>query len=316
MIKGKKLEYRIQRLFFYLDYFSRRSVPIRNYFYPDKADLTDIDIIGITHSFDFKSKLVICDCKTGHSHKSYDRILWLAGLKQYIKANEAYFIEEKASRIKKLFANANDLKLLDLDRIEEIEKNLEIVDYIGSNKLELENLNTIIYALLKKETHTDFMRHYWFLKSNYWLEKNNIRLKQCINFIDLLKKRDFSSIHRQYLYIETIILFSVSILEFVNEIFTLSEHDRLLHTQIALKEGIISIDQQDKILRLIRGIVKQYVREECGKTPRLDSIKEIPLPDYSDDLVELIERIIANPIYSSKIPKFLDYILYESVLFM
>lgn len=315
MSKGSELEFRIQRFFFYLDYFTRRSIPIRNYFFPEKVDLTDLDVIGINHSFDFKPKMIICECKTGHSHKSYDRILWLSGLKHYINANEAFFFEEKASRMKKLFANANEIKLLDLERIAEIEHDLEINDYKGSNKLEMIQLNKQIYDLIKSESHTDYSKHFWFLKSNYWLEQNNIRLKQCINYMVLLMKREINDIHKQFLYIETIILFSVALLDFINELFSLSESDRLLHTKIALKEGIVSIDHQEKILTLMRQMVKQIVKEECGKTPRLDSLKEIPLPEYTDDLIDLIERLIANPIISSKIPRFLDYIFYETVLF-
>lgn len=61
------------------------------------ADISDIDVLGVKPAAEFASKLVLFDCKTQAKISAINRALWSAGLKNLVKAEEAFVILNKAA---------------------------------------------------------------------------------------------------------------------------------------------------------------------------------------------------------------------------
>jgi len=86
MDEATQLVYRTTRLFCNLGYFTRRRVPLKSYFFPEKSDITDLDVYGIKWDLDLTPKVVIGMCTKTKKHATpANRILWLRGLKDFLE---------------------------------------------------------------------------------------------------------------------------------------------------------------------------------------------------------------------------------------
>ena len=61
------------------------------------ADITDVDVLGITPAGTDKPKIVLFDCKTLAKQSGINRAFWAEGLKQFVGASEAFVILNKAA---------------------------------------------------------------------------------------------------------------------------------------------------------------------------------------------------------------------------
>ncbi|MDR5802610.1 hypothetical protein [Caballeronia sp. LZ001] len=61
------------------------------------SDITDVDVLGIKASDANRSQRIIFDCKTLAKVSGISRALWAAGLKQFVEADDAFVILNKAA---------------------------------------------------------------------------------------------------------------------------------------------------------------------------------------------------------------------------
>ncbi|MDG0024940.1 hypothetical protein [Trinickia sp. Y13] len=61
------------------------------------SDITDVDVLGIRPSDANRSQRIIFDCKTLSKVSGISRALWAAGLKQFVSADHAFVILNKAA---------------------------------------------------------------------------------------------------------------------------------------------------------------------------------------------------------------------------
>ena len=320
MDEGILLEYRINRLFFHNNYFSRRGIPLKNYFYPESVDITDIDVYGIRYDIDFSKSKILADCKSNISTTSRDakpanRILWTSGLKKFLNCNIAYFCKSRIGERMKDFALKNDVIPIDYIKLEELEDRFDIKDkwqgsYDKSNYQKIKSY----YKDIKKSAKLNKL--YWFLRLEFWTLPSNLQIKKCINHLyDCFKERNITSGHKTYLLCELYCLSSISLLNLCGDTYpyTKSERNRWITTKMI--EGIGTIEQQDNILKIIKAYTEAKVEELTHQKTIIDFEDfKISPPEYTSDLLELINRFVDKPIYSTKIPRFIDFFVYEYVL--
>lgn len=313
--EGIYLEYRVMRLFNEMGYFSRRGIPLKHYFYPETIDITDIDVYGITWNNDFSTNTIIAQCKSGRSkteRKTANPIMWLSGLKKFLKSDRAYLVKVYITTKLIDFALKNDIIPIDVTRLNNLEEKLNLVEWNGSYAINNYKLQKEYHKEIQKDTKK-IKNHYLFVTSDYWGLSSNLQIKKFITYINnLLTTLSLETDTYQWLLIESVVLFSVSLLNFCKEISPYNTSDREQYIKICMIEGISNIEDQEKILKITQSLISAYIKEKTGESITFDQNIQIPPPDYTEKLTELIERLISRPTLSVKIPHFMDYYLYET----
>src|ERR1039458_9173078 len=88
---GDELEYRIARLFIFMGYFVRRARPILTA--GALAQATDLDVVALRYIEPFRRQLITLECKGG-AEGPLDRVFWLGGVKNFVKADEAFLVRK------------------------------------------------------------------------------------------------------------------------------------------------------------------------------------------------------------------------------
>lgn len=321
MDEGDSLEYRIGRYFFHKGFVTRQSIPLKTFFYPELYDITDIDVFAIKFDNDFNEKIIIADCKSGTSPKSKEskpvnRIFWLRGLMTFLNVNQGYFIKPRIpERIKKF---ALDLKIIPLDYewLNETESRMSLTnDNRGSYSIT--NIDQLSSFYQKIRIHPDRIEFfYWFLRFKFWTLPSNIQIKEIMRGHSILmKKCSFKNDYDIWMLGESTILLSIGLLKFCSELYPLSEKERERRIELRMIEGIGTIEQQNKILDLMRVFAQEKVFETCKKRIQI-SEKELTIepPVYTRQLIELVSRLLEQPDVSIQTPRFLDFFIYEYIL--
>ena len=108
-----------------MGYFVRRGRPIYTIGNLDRA--TDLDVYALRFVEPFSCEVIITECKSGGTGP-LDRIFWLSGLKNYVKAKEALLVRKGTKWNIKEFAKQCQVQIIDLFRIAELERNFKIND--------------------------------------------------------------------------------------------------------------------------------------------------------------------------------------------
>lgn len=316
MDNGIKLEYRVFRLLFHCNYFARRSIPLRNYLYPDTLDVTDIDVIGLRYNVDFSSTKILADCKSNVSGKAIDskpanRILWLSGLKKFLDYDIAYLCKPHINRVMKDFALSNGIIPMDEGKLTELETKFNIND-VWQGSYNIQKHSDIIEYYNRIKNNPNLNHLYWFLRIEFWALPCNLQIKRCMYYFEnCFGDRDLAQ-HEKYLLGELYILSSISLLNICKDVYPYTRYERETWITNKMIEGLGTVDQQDKILSLIKQITEAKVEEITQqKVPIYVGGYSIPPPEYTIGLIEVVDRLLDKAEYSIEIPRFLDFFIYE-----
>ncbi len=317
MNKGDELEFRATRFLSRLGFFSRRGIQLKSYFYPEVSDITDIDSYGIKWNSDLSSTRTLAMCTTERGKKetgTSNRILLVRGLMDLVGASSAYLVMEKMSNKLRAFSATNNVIPLDENRLSELESDLGLERFFASNNLNLKTEILGYYGELKRNVETT--HHYWFLLSDFWFIQPNLRIKRIMNHIEnLCSKLALEEKHEKWLYIESAVLLGVALLDFAFEVSCQPKAAREDYIIVKMIEGISTVEEQDRIRRAMYNIIAATVKEMTGKTIRIpNGDLKIPPPEYTELLIELVMRIIQHAQYAREMPRLMDYLLYESVI--
>jgi len=321
MDDGDMLEYRVGRYFFHKGFVTRQSIPLKTYFYPDLFDITDIDVYAIKFDNDFSEKVIIADCKSGTSPKSKEskplnRLFWVRGLMSFLNVDQAYFIKPRIPEKIKKFSSDLEIVPLDYEWLNETESRMNLSnDSRGSYSIRnTDQLNSYYLKIRSHPDHIEFF--YWFLRIKFWTIPSNIQIKELMRGHSILKKKcSFKNDYDIWILGESAILLSIALLKFCSELYPLSEKERERRIELKMIEGIGSIEQQNKILDLMRAFAQEKVFETCKKRIQI-SEKELTItsPAYTPQLMELVSRILEQPEISIQTSRFLDFFIYEYII--
>lgn len=320
MRAGELLEHKMKRLLYHQGFLVRDRISLKSQFYPERVDITDIDVLGVKFLDDLSPHTVICECKSGRRARSMDRLLWLKGLSQYISANSCYFARERFTPKVKEFAISLKIVPIDYSKIEGLEKQLGIVDkWLGSHDY------TFFHGRISRyyeniSNNVDLLRIYWFLKSKFWYSSNVTRVKKLMTALDLLttsfdKSENAVKDAIKWIFVETLILLSVAIVGLCSEIYPLSASEREEYLKAKLISNKLSPDEMYKIMRQVRSLAQSIVKERTGQFIMLgNKLTEISPPSFTNDLIDISERVLEYPSISKEVPRFMDTFFYEFTL--
>lgn len=316
--EGEQLEYRMQRLFFYEGYFTRRSIDL----YPEVADgqkVTDVDVLGLAFGPSLQPILLIGECKTTRSSsEEMDRLLWLRGMVHFLDASIGFFAKTSLSPQIKGFARHLDLLAFDDQRINQREHDLNIHDrWLGSHNPEFMHRLLSQTSSIAKQ-HPDINRLSRFLMANFWWQDNFDRLKKtcsAISKIGELYERAKEPEHKlivRGLYFEAVILLTVSLLYAAHRGMELTnqEFQRLVTTN--LSSGIGNPKDFKKLSSVVNNFVRETIRLETGHYPtkEMPSLQLQP-PAYTSAIINLMERLLHQSESVRELPRFQDVLFYE-----
>lgn len=312
-VLGEALEYRIARLHLFMGYFVRRGCPIYTVAALDRA--TDLDMLATRYIEPFERQMIIAECKSGEN-APLDRIFWLSGVKRYTNASEALLVRKATKWNIKDFAKECGVRVIDLQRLLEIENSLGIHEDewpgISDRQFfsrELEGWNTSLkanprYWELALTLTSEIRWEEPFAGANYLLSQLRLLTRAFPQYPQ-------DSFHR-FLFTEAIAQLSLFLLRIVEQTFDLAEKDRHGLTRKGLTYGNLDPKYAERILESAYNLSRQSVLHYTNQTIDLDrQVFSMPEPPGTDQLMGFLETLVKGYPASLIFPQVLDYVLLE-----
>jgi hypothetical protein len=305
--RGFELERRAHRLVWCLGYFARRDVLI----YSEENDqITDIDVIGLKFDDTLAQSLVIVETK---SEKGFPSILKLRGLIEYYSSNTlALMIRPNITPAIIKFAEQLGIRAMHTARLDEVEEELKINDKAWSplsfstdfDKRYLAAISLLSSSGYKKET---LLRHI------FWVEENPFHklklIKESASNLNTkvpdVSERALKSA-LSLLLVDFTALFSLSLLQVCSVLYTLPQHQRRAVFIDKFISGKLTTKEKNEIIDKTYTLISKYTKSILN-APSIVRREDFSLvPDYSDQIYALAERLLKRPHYSKDLARLFD----------
>lgn len=321
---GAELEARVCQLWFWDGYFARRSINLQHYYHPEFWQVTDLDLLAFDFGPTLKRRKYIGEAKTGKD-KPLDRVIWLRGLMHLTGADlgELTTANAPSMRVRQL---AQPLRIVaqstdDLARREQQSK-IDEVSGLGSQGVRFVDELKTIHDICRADQELE--RAYWFLRSEVWIITPWLGIKQLITLIQRMSRRwvdgqsDKERRALKWLLCEAVCIFALNCVTIASYGVELGKDDFVLLLGSQLSEGLAPArymeEVSDHVDKFIVGVLT-----ELNAPP--DTIKKsqgafMPTPpNYFEPFVETVQRLADGAVHARHVPRYLDIILFERVLY-
>lgn len=321
--KGALLEYRIQRLFFAMGYYTKTGIIVKSGQDAGADVITDLDVYGIYIHKNFTSKRIWADCKSGKA-KPLERISWIKGIRSTIRIDDIIFVKSGVRTNTKQSAHRSGIMVLDESMLSKLESDYEIDadDWSGPWNPRTQVSMLAKLKAIDKTTRGICSRSSDFIASAYWSLGEYARLKKCITAIrelgDLLQlyqgKREYPIL--KWAIYQLVPMFTLAALNICRELYFLTDpekvsiiKDNLISSEIPLSKRA---DIANATYKIAQGIILQQY--PGAHIPSLDLSLSLKPPIYFEKLCDLIFRITKSPNQYYDVLRLLDYSLQEYCL--
>lgn len=119
---GFELERRVARVEFAEGALVRLRVPVRAEADPGRGIVTDLDVVALDIDYRLRLSRSILECKSGKGQSGEpDRLLWLAGLREYVRAHRSVLVRNTVSRRGQGIAERLGIEVQDTKTLEKLE---------------------------------------------------------------------------------------------------------------------------------------------------------------------------------------------------
>lgn len=276
------------------------------------ADITDIDVMAIKYSHDFTPFIICMSCKGGEAKalKPIKESFYLKGVMDYFGGHRGYivFSKKQVSSHARLLASKLDIIILQGDEFDNWCKISQ--DSCGIDcSLFWQNESHIKYQEeFYKINQIDSLRSY--LLGDYWFYRDFRNLQNIIAHTKRVK--DFlgkPSLSTRIMTLEISIHFALSLLDLCNYVTSAGIKSIKENIEAYLFGGITSLrSRKDLYIKLDTFLKSKGVIQEGGvKLPSL-------IPEYTDQLVELVYRWISKPGVAIFVPQFLQFYAWQLIV--
>ena len=301
---------RTARVIWNMGYFVRTEVPLSSYFMGldtlDRAEITDIDVLGLRWDEDFSLDSVVCECKTGFTTKPIDRTLWLAGVKSYFGARKAFLVCEKGNSIANAVGNKLGVNVLDPPLLERLERtySIEADDWFGSISDDYYSTRERIL----KDKNLPLASEIKYIRWGYWIEPPFSQLKRTLWVGKQLADSKMTKKASMWLSFELFILFASSLVSFSAGIYNSRLVDMNPNLSAGLFGGHLSLNERQSIVDSLYRFMNQYLKKYDDSLPfkKLRTLE----PEYYQDLADLMDRILRSNEHRL-VPRFADFVAFE-----
>jgi len=320
--KGESLEYRIKRLLFHMGYYAQNNVVLKTSSERDAERITDIDVYGIYIHKDFRKKTVCVDCKSGGA-RPLERILWLRGLKDLYNIDDILFVKSNVKKSIKEFARKNGIQILEIQTIDRLEKSFvpNVSTWKGSFNYAIDNGKLNELAKFNIPCNDEYKRVKEFISYGYWALDNYSRLKKTITALKVFANISLESLKEnedtlvRWAIYKLIVLFALSVIDICRELYYYSDTEIEEIIRNKLVSGNIPISKRREILSGGYKLAFQIIKAENPNITLQQNKLELSYfeqpPSYFDALIDLVFRMINNPMKYNELVRFMDYSLFE-----
>lgn len=321
--KGAQLEYRIQRLFFAMGYYSKIGIVVKTGQDSNADVITDLDVYGTYVHKNFTARRIWADCKSGRA-KPLERISWLKGVRATIKIDDVIFVKSGVRLATKQFAHKSGIMVLDEKIISKLEGDYEIDsnDWSGPwNPLLQQNMVKKLREI-DKGRNGICARTGNYISSGYWCLDEYARVKKCITAIRQLSEFEQLCQSEQdrktvkWAVLQLIPMFTLATLNICRDLYFLSDMEKKEIVWNSLISSEIPTNKRAEIVnatyRIAAGIFQQQY--PSAQIPQLDTSIGFTPPSYFEKYYDLILRMTGSPNQFFDVLRFLDYSLQEYAL--
>ena len=313
-----ELKIRMMRFLWSTGYFVRRNIPLIRYEFGKKTNqqYTDVDVLGIKFDFNLNPHITICDCKSGSSTKTSERIFWLSGVMKYFNADHGFFVRSNVMESRYIdLANKLEILPLSLNQISELEKSYRIDAnyYLGSfdaNNTKTEDNKFRGLESLESRVHD-------YIRIKYWTDPVYQQIESLMSYALKIKKSDMIK-EEQKLFLQMYILslLSISILNFSRMAIAIPQKQREDQIKDRISGGRFESYERKKLLESFYDFMSHEIKLKYNQNYSVTKKEFLSqfYPPYIRYLVDLVQRICLNPKYAVSIPQILDLLTYQVAL--
>jgi hypothetical protein len=310
---GDDLEYRIARLQIFTGFFVRRGCPIYTIGALDRA--TDLDVLAFRHSEPFRREMIITECKGGNT-APLDRIFWLTGVRTYTGASQAFLVRRGTKWNIKDFAKECGVQILDLPRINEIEVSLKIGENEWPGVSERAFFETHLAAWNRTmNNESRFWELYQTLTSEIRFDDAFVGVNYLLSQLRQMTRhftRPPEEPYLRFLLSESITQLAVFLTRLAERSFDLGPEDRHGFIKKGITYGNLEPQYADRILNSAYNMTRQAVQHYTHKFVDIDrSLFSMPTPPGTDELVSIVDALLASYPACLSFPQICDLMLFE-----
>jgi hypothetical protein len=306
--------------------FVRRRVDITRWVYPERVQVTDIDLLVLDFDTTLKLTREIGECKTTEARsapKEIDRMLWLVGVRALASAHSSFLVVGRQAT-PKVRGMGRELGVLvqDSSDIERRERLVGIDKSPAWGAHDPELLQIEEEALRFARNDRELERVYWFFRSDFWHSSPALGLKRSLSAITLLSRRWVPGIdarERQalaWLIGDAIVAVTISIVQLASDAILLPPAEFRRKTLERLAEGLVPIGQLERFAqavdKYVLGILERAGVPRGVTVSALGAFAPTP-PEYSDSLLEVIERVGEKGLAAADLPLAMDLVVAERI---
>ncbi|PEV71262.1 hypothetical protein [Bacillus thuringiensis] len=308
----KELKILFKKVFWKMGHYSRIDVKLGSFGEPegknkeDIMELTDADVLGLFFDNDFRISYSTVECKNGKNISIPRLLFWIKGVMEFLGQDTKGYLTlgtvEIPPHIREI-ANRLDISLID-------KKNLKGYialynpDDLNGNMF---NFDAIQYVQNVKGGNLTELNNY--RKYHYWISRHNTNI---LNIISLLKKHSTvlqaNNKDHQIVATDLVTLFTISLFDLCSYVIKTNLTNPTDTTIAYLYDGIFNLKRYNKVISLMGSILEKTV-------DNYEDVKSMltVVPEYYNDLIELVVRLLRRPNESKGILRYLDIIMYEGV---
>lgn len=314
-----EFESRVARLLNRQGAYVRRRVDIDRWVHPARVQITDLDVLAIDFDVELKATKTIAECKTGEAKSApseLDRMLWLVGLRRLASADHAMLATLKPASPKvREVGNELGVAVQDLGDIERRERLLGIDKdpAWGAHDPTFDAADKQVRDAVK--SNKDLTRVYWFLRSEFWHAPPGRGLKRAVTAIRTLGEHWTSNGERAqrravaWLMGDSIVAFTLAAIQLAADAITMPAAEFRNSVITRLSEGITNIGEMSRLSKAVdeyvAGLLSTAGLPQTAIVAALGAFDPAP-PDYTQQLLEVLERLAERPLLTRCLPVFLD----------
>jgi hypothetical protein len=320
--KGRAWEYRVHRAAFLAGWYVRRSVNLRERVAGSPQTMAEVDILGLVFDTVLAPHLLVGECKDRKGGaKEADRVVWLLGLRQALKANHVLFAKTRLAEGTYTWARPFDVLLWEEASVRAIEQRFNLdpdIGYAGSFSIALgEGL-----AARKLPKPTPRLKAAIdYVGNAFWYGSGAARVKRVAAYFEIVGAAELDDEQRDLLVAEGLLALIAVALGTAGQLQKTSPARAKVWLHDALVAGVASA----AALRDIAARADDYYRDAWVRSAR-DRTEEGRLavprlvdhiaqpPPWLTEFHELTMRLSERPQFAGDLLRFADLVLLEQLV--
>jgi len=318
MNKDFELKIRMNNILWSLGYYTRIEVKLAEYSVTKKIpmELTDLDVLGIRLSPDFLFDYIVVDCTSNKDFikSPMKKIFWLKGVMDFFGASNGYLVLNTDSPIAEFqrgVAAKLGITILNLENLTNLEKRVlkpeiktfklatpESWIYFENN---LTTLDEALHPLLKFRKHT------------YWMNEHHQNISVILTMLQKYRTsiKEDHKFHK-VLIMDLMTLLSISLLHMSKFVFHTNPEKPEQELRAYFYGGYKELEMREEIVKNLNKLIEKIQKQKM----LFNLSSEISLdPEYLPQLFDLVFRWINKPKDAIQIPRYLQILLFEEVLY-